>query len=621
MTNLTPLPVRPKTYNIVGFDVETEGPENNYVLGVVSDWDGSYVFDDKEENGAFLLRKKYRDARICATNLQFDLAALYYPFSDGWELLFNGGNLFAAIYSDVKYTDGKGHYRRSHFWRFLDTLNLNYHMSVEKMGKAVGLPKLDKPKWLGRAPRTLGEWDELEEYCQRDAEITRVFMEWFQSVLNGMGARLKYTAPSVAMDYWRMHYLPRPIKQPDIDILPYFYEGYYGGRTEVFLKGTLDGPLYYYDVNSLYPHVMKTEPYPDVDAINYNPREYDPEHIWEHEGMSKVTVRAPDMYCPILPFKYDHKTLFPTGEITGAWCHNELRYALRNGYEILDWDWTIWYHRTRDYFSEFVTDLYARRLDHQAEGNPIEIIDKFLMNSLYGRFALKLDGDGGILEPMDNYLTECEDIRFGCWRHCDRKCLVGKTLYQDRWVVKKFSGCPNYVNPIISAYTTAGARVHMHRHLSSIGTLAYTDTDSFISREQYPTDTGLGGLKLEHGGPLRGAVFIRPKLYEITTKTGKIHRKAKGVPKGPKNRTIDGLFRNMRHGDPTVRYEKFLRFRESQARHLLPNQRVKVKKTLNLDNMDDKRRPVEEVNIFNAYTDTVPRVFSTSNQVVSELIT
>ena len=89
-------------------------------------------------------------------------------------------------------------------------------------------------------------------------------------------------------------------------------DSYIGGRTECFRIGTFDGPLYYIDVNSMYPSVMKTGDYPTkLQGVykNIEDREVD---IWLREKcfIAEVTLSTD---IPIYPLVNNGRLIFPTG--------------------------------------------------------------------------------------------------------------------------------------------------------------------------------------------------------------------------------------------------------------------------------------------------------------------
>jgi hypothetical protein len=88
-------------------------------------------------------------------------------------------------------------------------------------------------------------------------------------------------------------------------------KSYFGGATDIYKA--YGRKLYYYDVNSLYPHVMK-KPMPLNLIKKYNKVECDNLNINNFFGFLEVEVITPsNILKPILPMKYKGKTIFPTG--------------------------------------------------------------------------------------------------------------------------------------------------------------------------------------------------------------------------------------------------------------------------------------------------------------------
>lgn len=78
----------------------------------------------------------------------------------------------------------------------------------------------------------------------------------------------KITLPSVALTIFRMSYydpINWPIHIPSQNEDTFIRRGYYGGHADVYKP--YGENLYYYDVNSLYPFIMKTFPMPGLNGM------------------------------------------------------------------------------------------------------------------------------------------------------------------------------------------------------------------------------------------------------------------------------------------------------------------------------------------------------------------
>jgi hypothetical protein len=66
-----------------------------------------------------------------------------------------------------------------------------------------------------------------------------------------------YSLPGLALKIFRMHFMPEGINAiPSLDKNPdlFIRKGYFGGGVHLFKE--YGGQVYYYDVNSLYPHAQ-----------------------------------------------------------------------------------------------------------------------------------------------------------------------------------------------------------------------------------------------------------------------------------------------------------------------------------------------------------------------------
>jgi hypothetical protein len=120
---------------------------------------------------------------------------------------------------------------------------------------------------------------ELLEYMKKDIlllggiMLTAQHIYWDQFHIDIVK---KITSASLALTIFRKNYydpIVNPIYIPNANVDNFIRSGYYGGHTDVYKpKGE---NLYYYDVNSLYPYVMKNYPMPSLNGImNYKRKIY-----------------------------------------------------------------------------------------------------------------------------------------------------------------------------------------------------------------------------------------------------------------------------------------------------------------------------------------------------------
>lgn len=344
--------------------------------------------------------------------------------------------------------------------------------------------------------KTRGYSKALAKYLKSDCislyQCLEKFYQWPLIQAAGPG----HTTAGQAMRVFRT-FLKEPIQSQSNHAAEYCRQGYLGGRTEIFralFKGSKNEKLYEYDVNSLYPFVMRDNLYP-VD-VGYFTFRRDKTRL----GVYEARVFCPSsVYLPSLGLIKDNKYIFPIGTFTGYWTGVELDYAEAQGYkiEVLK---GLEFKTKENIFTDYVNELYKIR-ETSPKNSVSNVLAKLLMNSLYGRFGIRLDRENLSFEYSENAKEHSEIIS-------------GKNR------VKVFSEpvqLESFVHTGIAAHVTAYARLHMHRlMLECQNELYYTDTDSIFTTKKMPTGPKLGELKLESEHD--SAVFLLPKTYIATNK-------------------------------------------------------------------------------------------------------
>jgi len=259
-------------------------------------------------------------------------------------------------------------------------------------------------------------------------------------------------------------------------------KAYYGGRNEIYEP--IGYNVFYYDVNSLYPYIMKNHNLPIGSPVFYDANYLKSINITTFYGFLDVLVEVPTDILPILPFRSSDKynelgIIYPTGVFRGIYFSEELLFAIEKGCKIL----RIFggYAFASDIiFEDFVNRLYELRT--QTLSPFMKKSYKDIMNSLYGRFAC-------IFEKEINIHDEFK---------------------QNMVCIKKI-----YNTVSISAAITALARIHMYKLQEQLKLkLIYWDTDGFFVKEalvNHQVNTSLGALRLIH--KINKVVFIAQKMY------------------------------------------------------------------------------------------------------------
>lgn len=575
MQKFVPPKTEPKRYQIAAFDTEGDGirgpicgalaygdcliyREGAGILANLADWD---------------IRHNYR---VYAHNLMYDLGVLYPYLPENSKLYCINGDIYRGY---IPLVDGDP-------LSVFDSARLFAFLSLDELGRGIGISKFPTPPQLLSKTKEVEEWycEEhntlhcVECYVKRDALTLLKAVEMFQDVVLDLGGQLKNTLASTSMDLYSRKYLPRWYYTPFEHRNEYARKAYHGGWVEAFARGTIEH-VNAYDFNSLYPSVMHDYEYPHPNYLIGPTQRLPSDVIDRYEGVVDVTVRVPDMHYPPLPYLYDHKLYFPTGNLRGVWTTMELRYAQSLGVEVLDLHEGLISRKTCRPFRKWVEDLYSLRLRLKSKGDPSQKVIKVLLNSLYGKFGQTTEAG---LEKL---------ITFEDW---DSEGMVRgavPVLLNGRWLMRTpitFNKQADYINVLWAAYVTAYGRRQLHQAMcSASGEVFYCDTDSLYIHGELPTSTSLGALKLQYEDATIS--IYGPKLYYVESEKGEVVTKAKGVPKDSQWEYL------VERG---VSYVKPLGFLEAAIRQASPSEWVEVKKVMRLDSV--KRRYDGEVGDFDS---------------------
>lgn len=493
-----------KLKKLFGFDIETYGKDNEFILASIysDDYKRSYL-SKKEFLDDLKINPIFKDCMIFATNLGFDFMGTFESEFENVRWCMRGSDLiFCRTYA----YGGKFNLisrRSTERILFLDTMNF-YRSSVEELGKIINIPKMKHPDFLGKMPKNKDEWDYLTGYNLRDSEITYKFIKKLYDNFAKVGINPKYTIASTSMAFFRTNYL-KDIYWPPKEVYDTtaMFESYYGGRTEVYKRGTIKN-VFCYDMNSLYPSVMINN-FPDPNSMRF--RKYGKiSYIEFYEGQTYIEATCPKGILPLLPMKRDDKLIFATGHIKGSYTHIEIRKALSLGYIITKIGKQYFFKNTCRPFDDFVKDLYSFRKATK-KTDFMNIVWKLILNSHYGKYGQKyLDKSGW---HFNNFSAD----QLNHFKNVEIKGQYVR-ITEDR---KPSSFCI----PIWASYVTSYGRLKLYDYLVMLDPIA-CDTDSVFTQKEIPTSDDLGYMKLEGIGD---ALFVRPKFYMFMDKP-----RLKGAP-------------------------------------------------------------------------------------------
>ena len=465
--------IRDRIHEFYSFQAYSEEGFKNKVI------EQGYHTNEKKLEGLFT--KETKNAYFVCFNLAFDGIVVSRVLKD------KGYSVKAVLAGSrvIRLTIRRGSLK----WIFCDLRNILSIASLEKVGEMLKFLKLEKPSYLGhRGPETFEEKVYFRKYAMRDAEICykaakMVYSEFktWRTTCAGLAIRV------FKRDFCRV----RKFRSYEPEINDKLRLAYHGGRTECFIRGVNDVPIKQYDINSLYPYVMRYKAYPNV--IKKYSHKYDVN--LDYEGIAHVVLSCEHDFPPICIKKLfpdsTEKLIFPSGIYKGWFTYPELRAVEDYGLgKILEVAETFEWKETFNPFEKYVDHFYKLKEDATAQDSPKKNLYKIMLNGTYGKFGehggvrfLEFDGSEIINEAV--------------------------SLGKEAW----------YHSVPLAAYITAYARLENWQYLRTLKpkTLYYTDTDCFATSGDLDAycGSGLGKLKVEAEAKKGDACFIRAKFYML----------------------------------------------------------------------------------------------------------
>lgn len=407
---------------------------------------------------------------------------------------------------------------------------------------------------------------EIKEYLINDVNILfniiNILVNKFIDLFN-IDITYYYTISSISLAYYRKKY----INDYDIDSTPSYMEeyirlGYYGGLCNLH-KTISDSTLFYYDVNSLYPFIMKTCEMPlGKGKYIYFTKENTLTDIQSFFGYISCDIYIPEsLKIPPLPFK-DYKsksdvTVQANGYLKGIWFSEELKNAILLGCEIKKIYKVINYEKKAIIFHDYINDLYEKRIHSQNEID--NMLYKTIMNSLYGRFGLRKNKSLSKWFPDNDFLKNSQYYTSIIKEYGNNNEIINYIIddelasslknsttiseekkehifsnYEKEKVKQKYYIMSVQISAAIASYSRIKLINDMYKHIKeNNATIYYYDTDSIFTNKELNKnmvdDKKLGYYKLIK--KIEKALFIAPKVYYLIDEENKKSTKFKGVKK------------------------------------------------------------------------------------------
>lgn len=332
------------------------------------------------------------------------------------------------------------------------------------------------------------EWNfknEAIKYCKLDCQTLHEILIKFNTLIYSnfkVNIDISLTLPSLAMNIYKAIFMPEnTIFQLGSSVERDIRQSYTGGAVDVYIPHNrissffgniraLFTKLYAYDVNALYPFIMANTPMPIGKPIAFqgNIRAVEPEAY----GFFYCEITSPEyLKHPLLQRRIKTaegiRTIAGLGSWSGWIYSMEMDNAMKFGYnfEILKG-----YEFEKGYiFKEYVNKMYNLRLQYP-KGDPMNLIAKLLMNSLYGKFGMRMENT--IIEifnttnkkelQMFEELLEVNGTTIqDCFQIGDHYLTVRKSLIDYKYTEEEDMYHGLDVNVALASAIAGGARMWM----------------------------------------------------------------------------------------------------------------------------------------------------------------
>jgi hypothetical protein len=227
------------------------------------------------------------------------------------------------------------------------------------------------------------------------------------------------------------------------------------------------------------------------------------------------------------------RSVAPLGTGSDMIFSTEMDNAIKLGYkfEIL-WGYSF---NSDNVFKSYVNVLYELRLKYP-KSDPLNLIAKLLLNSLYGRFGMEDSFAEITIFANEDLFKKFEDKHSSDIKdfvRIDEQILViHRSVKTNINTLLDNASETHNTNIAIASAITAYARIHMSQFKNNPDfNLFYTDTDSiYIDKplsDEFINSKVLGKMKLEN--ICKEAIFLSPKMYCLINDENKIIYKVKGL--------------------------------------------------------------------------------------------
>ena len=464
-----------------------------------------------------------RNCRVYFHNLAFDGAFIFdYIEKNGWEWrsgrISNEANTYTTLIGETNQIyQITLCFGNKHHLTIFDSLKV-IPLSVKAMAKSYGLDegKGDLDYEAYREPGHILT-DEEKDYIRRDvqivAKVLRIFLDEGLSKMTAGANALAWYKHSLGGSLAFRHIYPKIEADEDA----FVRKAYRGGFTyaDPRFSGKEVGEGIVFDVNSLYPSVMHDckLPYGKPEWFAGKPPCNPKRPLWVAAVSCRFNVKKDHIPCIQLKgnFRFKQTEYLEKSGVEVVFTVTNVDWILINmQYDVKNVEWLGGFcFKANDWqFKEYVDKFTEQKIQAAKEGKPGKRqIAKLMLNSLYGKFATRIEVKGR--RPMLD-----ED---GVVRYTDMEVQKRKPVYLP-----------------VGVFVTAYARFKTITSAQSVyDRFLYADTDSLhLLGTDIPANLDVDPFRLgawKHESTFTRAKFLHAKCY-IEEIDGKLSTHVAGMP-------------------------------------------------------------------------------------------
>ena len=339
--------------------------------------------------------------------------------------------------------------------------------------------------------------DTFSEYLKRDCiALSEVLDAFTEKLITNFGVTPSSTLALTAIKAFDKRFYPVKKIASNDDYETFIRAATYGGRNEVYKR--YGENISFYDIKRMFMSCYDT-PVPVGKMRWRNPK-------IDRGTLAEATVKVPDMEIGPLPYRFNGRLIFPTGEFRSWWDMVDLRYAVQQGVDL-----TL--VRQLECDEEPILKPFGEFVDGLSENSNVD------MSRIWKLFGLRLSGKFG-QHKIKTEIKHVKDIKEVEYNPLDKS-----EVYHEVAVNQDGHKSP-YIKPAINMRIRAEARVRHLEKLLEAKDVYYCDTDSIYTTTELPVGNSLGSLKLIDYA-IR-AYFIGGKFYGYVDSNGILRQKTAG---------------------------------------------------------------------------------------------